>query len=168
MKIAPYDVIEKENDYELRHYDQLLLVTTSMDGLSDQRSSFSKLFDYISGENKATQEIAMTAPVFMDQEDTQSETMSFVLPEDFTYETAPRPEDPSVRLEKITDYTVATITFSGRLKQSNIDQHKTMLEDWIANKGWTVTGPAKAAGYNSPFTLPAFRRNEVMIPVKRP
>ena len=167
VEIAPYTVLEKEESFELRHYDRLVLVTTSMEGLEGQNSPFSKLFDYISGNNSVEQKIAMTAPVFMDQRDMQSETMSFVLPASFSFADAPRPEDPSVRLEELRDYTVATITFSGFLRQNNIEEHKALLENWIAQKDYKVTGLAKAAGYNPPFTIPAMRRNEVLIPVEK-
>lgn len=168
VEIAPYKVLEKEEAFELRHYELLVLVTTPMSGLNEQNNPFSKLFGYISGENADTQEIAMTAPVFMDQGNNQSETMSFVLPASFSYEDAPKPQDPSVKLEKIEDYTVATATFSGFLKQVNIQKHKALLESWIEKKEFKIKGPAKAAGYNPPFTIPALRRNEILIPVEKP
>ena len=168
VEISPYRVLEKEEAFELRHYDRLVLVTTSMTGLQEQRSPFSMLFAYISGDNDTDQKIAMTAPVFMDQNDAQSETMSFVLPASFSYEDAPKPKDPSVKLENLTDYTVATITFSGFLRQENIQKHKALLDGWIHKKEYKVTGPAKAAGYNPPFTIPAMRRNEVLVPVENP
>ena len=167
VETAPYSVLEKQGPYELRHYERLVLVTTSMPESSEtQRTNFYKLFDYISGKNEKAQEIPMTSPVFMDRNDTKTESMSFVLPKDFTIKTAPPPKDPSVKLEEITDYTVAAITFSGLLSKSKIDENKTMLEKWIETKGYETTGPAKAAGYNPPFTIPAMRRNEILIPVK--
>ncbi|MEM7679409.1 MAG: heme-binding protein [Pseudomonadota bacterium] len=168
VEIAPYTVLEKEDAFELRHYESMVLVSTDMSGLDNQNSPFGKLFNYISGKNEAAQEIPMTAPVFMDQSDTASETMAFVLPTSLSLETAPQPQDPTVQLEEITDYTVATITFSGFLKQDNIQKHKAMLEDWIERKNLKITGQVKAAGYNPPFTIPALRRNEVLIPVEKP
>ena len=167
VDIAPYTVLKKSDPFELRHYQELILVSTPMQGMDDQRGSFGKLFDYISGENQKTTKISMTAPVFLDQTESTSEAMSFVLPTNFSIQTAPIPSDPSVKLERITDYTVASITFSGLLRQKNIEKHKQRLEDWIKQNNFKVSGPAKAAGYNSPFTLPPFRRNEVLIPVKK-
>lgn len=168
-EIAPYKVLEKEDHFELRHYDRLILVTTAMpDGMESQNSPFYKLFDYISGDNGSSKEIPMTSPVFMEQENQGAESMSFVLPKDFTIQDAPEPQDPTVRLEQITDYTVATIRFNGLLRQGNIEKHKDLLNAWIAEKGFEKTGPVKAAGYNPPFTLPAFRRNEILIPVQKP
>ena len=169
VEIAPYEVLEKEDALELRQYERLVLVTTAMPtGMNEQSDPFYKLFDYISGKNELTKEIPMTAPVFMDQADETTESMSFVLPESFSIETAPIPEDPAVKLEEIVNYTVAAITFSGSLNQATINTHKIILEDWIARKGFEKRGAAKAAGYNPPFTIPALRRNEVLIPVIRP
>lgn len=166
---APYTVLEKEDNIELRHYERLVLVTTPMsDNSGRENGSFPKLFNYISGENKATQEIPMTAPVFMDQVNSSSESMSFVLPKDFTLETAPLPQDPTVKLEEITNFTVAVITFNGFLKADNINEHKAILEKWITTKGYTKTGQIKTAGYNPPYTIPSLRRNEVLIEIKKP
>ena len=169
VEIAPYEVLEKEDALELRHYERLVLVTTTMpSGMNDQRDPFYKLFDYISGKNASRKEIPMTAPVLMDQADEPTESMSFVLPESFSIETAPIPKDPAVKLEEIVNYTLAAITFSGSLNQDNINKHKIILEEWISRKGFEKRGAVKAAGYNPPFTIPALRRNEVLIPVIKP
>jgi len=109
-------------------------------------------------------EIPMTAPVFMDG-DKNEPMMSFVLPETYTIETAPKPKNDAVTLSELNDYTVAAIQFSGRLTDKNIKKHKDILEAWIADKGYKVTGSYKSAGYNAPFVLPMLRRNEVLIPI---
>lgn len=167
VDIAPYTVLEKEGEFELRQYEKLILVTTSMAGLPNQRSPFYKLFNYISGNNKTEQEISMTAPVFMKQNETSSENMAFVLPDNFDYENAPTPNDPSVKLEQLINYTVATITFNGHLRRDNIQQHRQKLEQWIAKKQYKNLGNVHSAGYNPPYTLPSARRNEVLIQVER-
>jgi hypothetical protein len=195
VEIAPYRVLtsDQAQNIELRHYDRLVLVSTPMQGNIDdnKNGAFGRLFNYISGNNIQSSKIAMTAPVFMDEtnespsqepyqdegikipmtapvfmDESQDQSyMSFVLPDSYTIETAPRPKSPDVKLEELTDYKVAVITFSGTLGQSNIDKHAGTLKTWINAQGYTQTGPYKAAGYNPPFTLPALRRNEVLIPV---
>ena len=169
IEIAPYEILEKEKALELRHYERLVLVTTAMPkGMTNQRVPFRKLFDYISGKNVSTKEIPMTAPVLLEQVNQSTESMAFVLPRSFSIDTAPLPRDPSVKLEEVVNYTVASITFSGSFNQDSINEHKTMLEEWMARKGFEKIGDAKAAGYNPPFTIPALRRNEVLIPVVQP
>ncbi|MFB0991922.1 MAG: heme-binding protein, partial [Rhodospirillales bacterium] len=107
------------------------------------------------------------APVFMDQSGQITKAMSFVLPAHFSLETAPTPIDPGVKLNEITDYRVAVINFSGFLNQDTISTHRSLLQNWIAGRGLNITGVAKAAGYNPPFTLPFLRRNEILIPIKK-
>jgi hypothetical protein len=168
VEIAPYTVLQKEEPYELRHYERLVLVTTPYEDIEEQRNPFMRLFDYISGANDGTQEIAMTAPVFMDRQGNTSETMSFVLPESFSLESAPEPENSAVKLEELKNYTVATVTFNGLLGTENIEEHNELLNQWIAKMDLETIGPAKVAGYNPPYTIPWMRRNEVLIPVKMP
>ena len=45
---ANYEVVKKNNIYEIRKYSDRLVVETSM---SNEGSSFRKLFNYISGNN---------------------------------------------------------------------------------------------------------------------
>ena len=187
VEIAPYRVIKSNNHQkiDLRHYEKIVLVSVPMDGMdSGRNSAFSKLFGYISGKNTASSkismtahvllvnadknagvEIPMTAPVFIEDASDQAK-MSFVLPATYTLDSAPTPQDPDVKLDEITDYNVAAIIFSGLLSADNIAKQRTMLEAWIQGNGYKITGAYKAAGYDPPFTIPALRRNEVLIPVE--
>lgn len=192
VEIAPYTVIEQaqnaQKHMELRHYDELVLVSAPMTSRDERNSAFRLLFNYISGENVAQDEIPMTAPVFMDDDNkagtkipmtapvfmndesaqSSERVMSFVLPKDMTMDSAPLPTNPDVKLHAIRDYTVAVIVFNGRLEQDNINKHLPILQEWVAAQGYEQTGEYKIAGYNAPFTLPAARRNEILIPVKKP
>ena len=190
VETAPYRVLKSDSQQkiELRHYERLVLVSTPMVGGMDsgKNGAFYKLFGYISGKNTQGSEIAMTAPVFLDsasentgveipmtapvfmEDAIEQPTMSFVLPTSYTLDTAPTPQDPDVKLYEVIDYTVAVITFNGVLKRGNIDKHKALLETWIESEGYKIKGAYKAAGYNPPFTIPALRRNEVLIPVEVP
>ncbi len=169
VDMATYEVLEKADGIEVRYYERLVLVTTAMPGgMEEQKEPFMKLFDYISGNNVVTEQIPMTAPVFIEQADETAESMAFVLPEKFSVETAPVPKDPTVQVEELVEFTVAAITFNGAFEQDAINRHKNILEQWIAGQGLQKNGAVIAAGYNPPFTLPAFRRNEVLIPVIHP
>lgn len=187
VEIAPYNVSKSEGDIEIRSYEDLVLVSAPMKGnMDNNRGAFKKLFGYISGDNKRSskinmtapvlmnpdvadgQKIAMTAPIIVDQDGNSSNwTMSFVLPREFSFDTAPRPTNPDVTLSKITDLEVAVIKFSGVLNNENAQKHREQLESWISKNGYKVTGAYKTAGYNPPWTLPNMRRNEVLIPVEK-
>ena len=167
-KVAPYTVMLEDGAFEIRHYEHLVLASADMpDGMDSSSVPFYKLFSYISGKNDKTEEITMTAPVFMDQAGQTTEAMSFVLPEGFSLETAPIPSDPTIKLTVLSGYRVAVIGFSGFLNQNSISTHRALLQNWIAAKGFKIVGAAKAAGYNPPFTIPFLRRNEIVIPVKK-
>jgi hypothetical protein len=173
-----YSVVLAEPPFELRDYGELVVATTPMTDGSG--AAFGRLFDYISGENTGARDIAMTAPVL----DTESadgakiamtapvlqsregaRDMIFVLPEGMTPQTAPVPTDPRVSIATIPPRRVAVVRYSGVLNR-RASTEEDRLRDWLARKGLTPTGPAEIAGYNPPWTLPPFRRNEVLIPVE--
>lgn len=187
---APYTVVKanKDNDIELREYQQMVLVSTSMSASKDDKA-FKRLFNYISGANKASSEIAMTAPVFTNDQQGKRENaqdgqkismtapvfmnsangksvMSFVMPQDFTRESTPEPTNPDVWVDEVTNLKVAAIKFSGTLNEDNKQQYTKVLKNWIEKQNLRIQGQAMTAAYNSPFTLPMFRRNEILIEVK--
>ncbi|MFO7919634.1 MAG: heme-binding protein [Nioella sp.] len=174
-----YDVILAEMPFELRDYGELVVATTPMTDGSG--AAFGRLFDYISGANTGARDIAMTAPVLnTDAADGAriamtapvlqgregAREMVFVLPDDMTPQTAPVPTDPRVSLATIPPRRVAVLRYSGFLSR-RASTEEARLRDWLAGKGLRPTGPAEVAGYNPPWTLPAYRRNEVLIPVER-
>ena len=181
---APYSVLanDAKNDIEVRRYEPMILVSTSMSG-SGQNSAFRKLFRYITGENVGANDIAMTAPVFMDNvetsqgvdipmtapvfmdEQSNEPVMSFVMPKYFTMSSTPKPTNPNLWVSEIKDYTVVAIQFSGLLSVSNIEKHTKILGQWVKDKGYSSSGKVVSAGYNGPFTLPMFRRNEVLMEI---
>jgi len=182
---APYTLLKSEQTQkiEVRNYESMVLVSSSIsaDGMN---SAFRNLFRYITGDNEGSEEIAMTAPVFLDESDADSkgtdismtapvfmkeqseqEIMSFVMPADFTIQSTPKPTNPDVWITEVKDYKVVVIKFSGLLSDSNVDAQTKILNSWITKNGYTaISEPIKAA-YNGPFTIPWFRRNEVMIEV---
>lgn len=183
VESAPYTLLSSDNslNIEVRNYQSMILVSTSTaDGSSNK--AFRKLFNYITGDNEGKTEIAMTAPVLMDDkiegteiamtapvfmsENTDSPSMSFVMPSDFTMDSTPKPTDPDVIVSEVTNYKVAAIKFSGTLGDSNVDEHTQILLSWINNTGLTQKGKPVKAGYNGPLTLPFLRHNEVLIEIE--
>ena len=58
---ANYKPIKVTDVYEIRQYEDRLAVQTTQTG--GQNGAFRRLFNYISGSNKSSSEIAMTVPV---------------------------------------------------------------------------------------------------------
>ena len=174
-----YTLVSSDGRFEIRDYPVLAIAATSMaDG---QRASFGRLFDYISGENTGATEIAMTAPVLQSAEagteiamtapvlqsfgNDGDREMVFVLTEAFTAETAPEPKNPQVRITEVPARRVAVVRFGGSFSDSAIAENTTTLQSWITGQGLSPAGSPESAGYNPPWTLPPFRRNEVLIPI---
>jgi hypothetical protein len=191
---APYSVLKSDDiqKIEVRNYAPMILVSTSMSSDSGN-SAFRKLFSYITGDNEGATEIAMTAPVIMnDKNESKNKSkhnvkkgteismtapvfmnesvgksmMSFVMPKDFTLATTPKPSNPEVYVSELKDYKVAAIQFSGTLSDSNVEKYTTLLAAWIIKNGYKAIGEPVKAGYDGPLTLPIWRRNEILIEVK--
>lgn len=179
---ASYRVLSSEGDYELREYAPLVVAETLVDAEFGKAGNiaFKRLFGYISGDNIAEQKIAMTAPVIADANEGEKIAMTapvigepdgsrwryrFVLPASYSMETAPTPRDETVAVVAVPGKTVAVLRFSGWVNQADVDKQSDSLAQWMAaNDLQAVSGP-RWAGYNPPWTLPFFRRNEVMIDV---
>ncbi len=119
--------------------------------------------------------IAMTAPVFMTEQNSgdadlvsgmNGASMSFVMPADFTLASTPKPLDSKLVVSEVKDYRLAAITFNWTLSKSNVAKHTKLLRDWIAKNNLEEIGAPFTAAYNGPMTLPMYRKNEVLIPVK--
>lgn len=182
---ASYDAIHVEGDYELRLYQPMVIAETYVEGEFDAAGdiAFNRLFDYISRDNISSSKIAMTAPVIVDQSGSdrrkkigmtvpvleqrkdQGWRYMFVLPAAYTIKTAPAPLDEKVKLSSMPQKKVAVLRFSGLRDELIISQKTLLLEQWIAAKSWTPASEPRWAGYNPPWTLPFYRRNEVMIDI---
>tara|TARA_B100001996_G_scaffold277132_1_gene217745 strand:+ start:312 stop:815 length:504 start_codon:yes stop_codon:yes gene_type:complete len=158
---AKYDIIQKNDIYEIRYYSERLIVQVANKG---DNNSFRKLFKYISGENKNSEKIAMTIPVTQTKKDDQL-FMQFYLPSEFNKETTPIPNNPDLEITTIPEGYFAVIKFSGRSSDKNFDKHNKILKQKLLDDNILIKGFAIRATYNSPFTLPPFRRNESMFSI---
>lgn len=182
VESAPYTLLKADasQNIEVRNYDTMVLVSADMAG-DGRNSAFRKLFGYISGDNEGAVSIAMTAPVIMDNNSKGEKIamtapvfmsnrpgdsmMSFVMPKEFTLQTAPKPTNPELVVTEVNDYKVAAIQFSGTLSRSNVAKHTELLQQWLSANGYTAKSAPIEAGYNGPLTLPMLRRNEVLIEI---
>jgi len=140
----PYTLLKSDQGQkiEVRNYESKVLVSSSISE-NGMNSAFRKLFRYITGENKGSAEIAMTASVFTDKSNTDSkgieiamttpifmkerseqQVMSFVMPDDFTLQSTPKPINPDFLISEVKDYKVMVIKFSGFLSDSNVETHQ--------------------------------------------
>ena len=180
---AKYTVIIADGPFELRDYAPRLLAETVVAGEFETAGSraFSRLFGYISGDNRARQEIAMTAPV--SQQETSAEIamtapvsqepaadgrwrVGFMMPAEYTAETIPQPTDPAVTLRALPAMRMAAVRYSGFWSEKSYAEQLAALQDWLQQQGLTAAGDPTWARYNPPFTPWFLRRNEILIPVE--
>lgn len=177
----PHTVIVKDSKFELRQYRPMLIaqVTVTGDMRKAGNSGFRPLADYIFGNNKPAEKIemtapvtrtestkiAMTAPVTRVKNQDKSWVVAFVMPDKWTKETLPKPNNPDVTIREVPGELVATIRFSGRGSEASHEKNQAKLEHWIGEQGYRQIGEPRYAGYDAPWVPWPLRRNEVMIPV---
>jgi hypothetical protein len=179
---AKYEVIDKEGKFEIRQYKPQIVAETVVDASFDEAGNmaFRRLFNYISGENRKKESIAMTAPVNQksgpekiamtapvnQQQSEGNYVVSFLMPSKYTMETLPEPLDSSVRLRQISALKIAAVRYSGSWSRKKYEAKKILLEEFIRNKGLRFKGPDIFARYDPPFQIPFLRRNEVQFEVE--
>ncbi|MBK1671105.1 hypothetical protein CKO28_24170 [Rhodovibrio sodomensis] len=182
-----YEVVaDLGEDMEVRAYPARLAVEARVPGRDASSKAFGLLFDYITGANRqnrevamttpvetqeGAQEIAMTTPVETGEATTESgqpvTVMRFFLPDKFTQATAPVPTDDRLRLVKLAPERIAVLRFSGFGFDTSVREEKRQLLTRLEDTVWQPAGEPSALFYDPPWTLPFFRRNEVVVPVTR-
>ncbi len=178
---ASYNVVVKDEKFEVRDYSAHVLAETLVDGDLEKAGSkaFDRLFQYISGDNQSRNKVAMTAPVSQErarekikmtapvsQQRVQEKwAVSFMMPAGYTLDTLPVPSNPAVTLRQIPARRMAVVRYSGFWSEARYLEHKAALESWIRATGFTAAGDPIWARYNPPFTPWFMRRNEILIPL---
>jgi hypothetical protein len=164
---AAYVVVKKGPDYEIRHYPSSTAIATSGGG-----HSFMSLAGYIGvmgkPQNARGQSIPMTAPVVSALDGT-GEEMDFILPPSVN-NSAPQPTNQQVRLVTRPATVFGVETFSG---SCNILAAKSRAEAFtqkLQSDGYVLKPGAKwqLFRYNPPWTIPAFRKNEIAVEIQDP
>jgi hypothetical protein len=178
--------------YEIRKYGERFAATCSYDDADDMDSPFRALAGYIGVFGKAQndgqetismtapvvieggvtqgEKIAMTAPVVMETNDDGKKVMKFMLPDEYDdLSKIPKPTNPKIHIEEIPPQVGVVHRYHGSLEQDHNQEMAMELADQLMEDGVEgITEEYMLAhfqfwGYNPPFTLPYFRRNEVWL-----
>ncbi len=153
-----YNVIETLEDIEIRFYPP------SMKAKVSSNRNFSKLFQYISGNNEKNEKIAMTTPVYMTEQKGKT-TMEFVLPAKYSKDNAALPKDKDITVYSSKPGYYAAIRFGGYSNSDKVNtHHKKLLEKIKENNISIVSNKPIALSYNSPYKV-FNRRNEVLVEI---
>ena len=182
-----------QTSYEIRKYGERFAAEVKYSDADDTGSPFGALASYIgvfgSPQNEGNQPMAMTAPVVMEggagnsgtkiamtapvaTENTGDgmKTMKFMLPAEYDdLSKIPKPTNPAVHIEAIPPQVGAVHRYNGNMREDhNREMAVELAEQLIADgvEGITVDYVLENFsffGYNPPFCLPYFRRNEVWV-----
>jgi hypothetical protein len=182
VKEPAYEVEREAEGYEVRRYAAYLVAEAEVPpGTEDPLGAgFRILFDYIGGANQGNRKIEMTAPVLQEtpsgekipmtkpvlrRQEGGATRVAFVLPADYTLETAPLPKNPRIGIREVSARRVAVIRFSGYATDTLVVEKRELLASLLDRDGVQPAGEFLAAYYNPPWTPPFMRRNEVMVEI---
>ena len=160
---APYHVMRTDGKFQVRDYPALTVVETPMAGSRNgDDGSFMRLFGFITGGNEAKQKIAMTTPVFMSGNETNT-TMAFVMPAEMKSGAVPKPADGSVTVRELAAGRFAVLRYTGGRNGEKEAESMAQLKAWMESERWSVLSPPVYGYFDPPWTPSFLRRNEVML-----
>jgi hypothetical protein len=177
-----YKVLSRNTGYEVREYAGYLVAETTVSGpwRDALNEGFRRLFSYISGNNEGQtkvamtapvlsggpEKIAMTAPVLQEGGASGEQVVSFIAPGSYSMETIPVPKDPRIRIRKVPPFTAAVLRYGGWTDPEKIAAKTGELRSLLVRDGRTPVPPFLSAQYNPPWTIPPFRRNEIIVTIR--
>jgi hypothetical protein len=180
-----YRVVFADGGVEYRQYEPYLVSETVIEQADNYKAAgnegFRRLFRYITGGNTGKNKIAMTVPVaqtasseniamtapVQQTEAAKGWRVAFMLPTQYTLETAPQPTDSRVSIREVPGRLTAVLRYSGRWTQRNYARKQAELLAALRKEGITPVGEVQSALYNAPYTPPFLRRNEVLVEIDR-
>jgi hypothetical protein len=187
-----YEVRTSQAPFELRHYAPTLIAQTIVEGDMDAASNkgFRLIADFIFGNNLAVNseqaaKIAMTAPVTVEPQSSkiamtapvtiepqlgsaQQWRIHFVMPSQYTLATIPKPKNSAVTLHELPSKYFVVHRYSGFNTEARVQEKTDEALAWAKQQSLKVVGTPQLSRYDPPWTLPMFRRNEIMVEVAAP
>jgi SOUL heme-binding protein len=187
-----YEVRISQAPFELRHYAPTLIAQTLVEGDMDAASNkgFRLIADFIFGNNLAagseqaakiamtapvtvepqSSKIAMTAPVTIEPQSgiAQQWRVHFVMPSQYTLANIPKPKNNAVTLHELPSKYFVVHLYSGFNTEARVQEKTDEALAWAKQQSLKVVGTPQLSRYDPPWTLPMFRRNEIMVEVAAP
>jgi len=177
-----FKLISEEGEFQIREYEPKIIAQVEVEGDFDEASSkgFKLLANYIFGNNLLdgiSKKISMTTPVemtplaenllmtssIMDDQINNKWSINFVMPQEYSLDTLPKPNNSQVNIIEVPKEKYAVIVFSGLVRESSYAEKAELLSNYLEENSFKQQGAIKIARYNPPWTLPFFRRNELMV-----
>jgi hypothetical protein len=170
-KRQEYKVLQSYRDFEVREYLPCVLAQVKVSAKYETASSmaFAPLFRYISKGNKASEKIAMTAPVIAAQRGLKTEEndwyVSFVMPAGSKFGHLPHPNDPQVKLKELDTQTCIALSFRGRATLDVIKNKIEQLRSAAKRENIALSDETRIARFDAPVKPGFMHYNEIVIPV---
>ena len=175
----------------------MLVAETWVDGDMDEASNkgFRLIANFIFGNNQRPDsdqaaKIAMTAPVTVEPQSTamasaapmtvepqsaeaglaavQRWRIHFVMPRAYTLASIPKPRNEAIQLREIPAKVFAVHRYSWLNTQGRVQEKIQETLQWTQRSSLQVIGSPQLARYDPPWTLPMFKRNEIMVEISAP
>ena len=192
-----FQVLQVDGSFEIRQYAPILIAETLIDGDMDEASNkgFRLIADFIFGNNQVpnssasskiamtapvtieaiSTKIAMTAPVTIEPQSNESNIQTskkwrihFVMPSQYNLSTIPRPKNSAVTLREVASKFFVVHTYTGFNTLARVQSKTEDTLEWADRKAFKLIGTPQLSRYDPPWTLPMFRRNEIMIEISAP
>ena len=170
IETPEYKIISKHEGFEVRRYSDMVIATTKVqaDYKNSTSSGFRRIASYIFGSNDKEMKIAMTAPVIADcpSEGLKSYNISFVMPKEHSMKDLPKANISEVSIQKESLGELAVLSFGGWATESRSMEYQKKLSELLLKNKIEVKGGFMVTQFNSPWALPMFRKNELMVRIK--
>lgn len=180
LEKAEFKIVKKENDFEVREYDEIIFAQTQKTSTRKEAMymGFRSLFDFIK-KNK----IPMTVPVFQQQspedffeineksiQDPQKTWLiRFVMPKNFeNFNITENFQSSEVSIFKQKKKKFLVLEFSGNATNQKILHKIHEIKDFMEKNSLKPKNGNEIiiAFYNSPWTLPFLKKNEILIEIE--
>lgn len=112
-----------------------------------------------------SERINMAVPVTEEKQEDNIHRISFTMPQNYTLETLPEPNDHRIIFKEIKNQRVAVLRFSGRVKEKMVYGKIDKLREWLNEKGISPQSNFIVAQYNHPAVPGFLRRNEIIVEI---
>jgi hypothetical protein len=165
-----FKVLRTYEDFEVREYLPCVIAEIKISAQYSTAASaaFSSLFNYISKGNKASQKIAMTAPVIAAQKTDSPEStdwyVSFVMPSGSTVGRLPHPNDSQVKLRELGSEICVAKSFRGRATDELSQNKIKELRASASTADISLSDENRICRFDPPFKPGFMQYNEIVIP----
>lgn len=168
IKEPKHKLIVEEKWYEIHHYHPFLLAEMDIFWPRSRAMAdgYRILSYYLFWGNDKEKKMDFMNPVRDKRKKIGQHTIQFMLSDEYTMKTIPKPDDTRITIKQVKKKNVAVLKFTWyvtekRMKRK-IHEFSTMLQHDTYVPVWDYI----SAEYNPPFSFPFMKRNEIIVEIE--